>query len=113
MAFVSWSGILRVLKPVVAGMGMAFVATALLDGPPPVNFQPENPFSAKQAEIVEPQAELVIEKNIMKLGSLLSVQADEPGSGQVIGPVGGDLGQIFDIGPGAETAPQVRDEAGE
>lgn len=77
MAFISAWDMLRVLKPVLAGVALAYVVTGFLDGPPPVNFQPEDPYSAKQAEIVEPEAELVIEKNIMKLGSLLSVKAVE------------------------------------
>jgi len=66
-------GIMKILKPIGVGLALAYLATALVDGPAPVNFQPENPYSAKQAEIVEPQAAVVIEKNIMKLGSLLSV----------------------------------------
>ncbi len=75
MAFGSSSNIVRVLKPIVAGLALAFLATAMVDKPAPVHFQPENPYAAKQAEILEPQAELIIEKNIMKLGSLLSVTA--------------------------------------
>lgn len=67
------AGMLRFLKPVGAGLALAYLATALVDGPAPVNFRPENPYAAKQAEIVEPHASLVVEKNIMKLGSLLSV----------------------------------------
>ncbi len=67
------AGVMKILKPIGAGLALAYLATGLVDGPPPVNFRPENPYSSKQAEIVEPQAALVIEKNIMKLGSLLSV----------------------------------------
>ncbi|QJB56604.1 hypothetical protein [Pseudodesulfovibrio sp. zrk46] len=65
--------IIRVLKPIVAGVALAYLATAFVDKPAPVHFQPENPYAAKQEEIVETQADLVTEKNIMKLGSPLSV----------------------------------------
>ncbi|BDQ38485.1 hypothetical protein SYK_28450 [Pseudodesulfovibrio nedwellii] len=75
MAFGNSSNLVRVFKPIAAGLALAFLATAMVDKPAPVHFQPENPYAAKQAEILEPQAELVIEKNIMKLGSLLSVTA--------------------------------------
>ena len=74
--------ITRALKPILAGMALAYLITAFLDKPASVHFQPENPYAAKQAEIVEPQAELVIEKNIMKLGSLLSVTADDVVTGE-------------------------------
>ena len=67
------AAVMKILKPIGAGLALAFLATALVDGPAPVNFRPENPYASKQAEILEPQASLVIEKNIMKLGSLLSV----------------------------------------
>lgn len=67
------AGVLKILKPIGAGLAVAYLATAFVDGPPPVHFHPENPYAAKQAEIVESQAALVIEKNILKLGSLLSV----------------------------------------
>jgi len=75
MAAGSSSSMVRVLKPIAAGLALAFLVTAMVDKPAPVHFQPENPYAAKQTEILEPQAELVIEKNIMKLGSLLSVTA--------------------------------------
>lgn len=68
----------RLLKPVAAGLALAYVATGFLDGPPPVHFRTENAAPAKQTEIIEPQAELVIERNIMKLGSLLTFQAESP-----------------------------------
>ncbi|NDV20354.1 hypothetical protein GO013_13135 [Pseudodesulfovibrio sp. JC047] len=68
----------RVLKPIVAGLALAYMLTALVDKPAPVHFPSEAQSVAKQTEIFEPQAELVIEKNIMKLGSLLSVTAIEP-----------------------------------
>ncbi|WP_319542225.1 hypothetical protein [uncultured Pseudodesulfovibrio sp.] len=77
MVFGSASISVRVLKPIAAGLALAFLATAMVDKPAPVHFQPENPYAAKQTEILEPQAELIIEKNIMKLGSLLSVPAIE------------------------------------
>jgi len=79
----SGSGIIKIFKPICAGMALAFLVTALVDGPAPVHFQPENPYAAKQAEIVGPQATLVIERNIMKLGSPLSVKA----AGDVVEPV--------------------------
>ncbi|WP_338669339.1 hypothetical protein [Pseudodesulfovibrio methanolicus] len=75
---VTWAGTVRVLKPVLAGVALAYLATGFVDGPPPVNFRPESPNSAKQTEIVEPQAELVIERNILKLGSLLTFRAENP-----------------------------------
>ncbi len=70
------STLLRVLKPVVAGIGLAYLVTAFVDKPAPVHFQSGNPYAAKQEEIVEPQASLVVEKNIMKLGSPLSMTPD-------------------------------------
>lgn len=68
--------ILRLLKPIVAGMALAYLLTAFVDKPAPVHFEPENPYASKQAEIVEPQTELVLEQNIMKLGSPLSVRPE-------------------------------------
>jgi len=68
---------LRILKPIAAGLALAYLATAFVDKPAPVHFQPDNPYASKQAEIVGLQAEIVMEKNIMKLGSPLSVQPDE------------------------------------
>ncbi|MBG0788879.1 MAG: hypothetical protein H0S80_00100 [Desulfovibrionaceae bacterium] len=69
----SIAGLVKFLKPVGAGLALAYLATGLLDGPAPVNFQPENPYTARQTEIMEPHASVVVKKNIMKLGSLLSV----------------------------------------
>lgn len=107
MARWSWTGILRVVKPMAAGLGLAFLATAWLDGPPPVNFSPESPHSAKQAEIVESQAELVIERNVMKLGSLLSLKAAEPGlADQSAGPGEDESGLYFD--PDGRSVPAVK-----
>ncbi|BCS89503.1 hypothetical protein [Pseudodesulfovibrio sediminis] len=80
---IAWKGLIRILKPVGAGLALAFLATALVDKPAPVHFQPENPYAAKQTEILEPQADLVIERNIMKLGSPFSVQP----AGDVVEPV--------------------------
>ena len=71
------STLLRLLKPVVAGMAIAYVVTAFVDKPSPVHFQPENPYASKQAEVAEPQTDLVMEQNIMKLGSPLSVRPEE------------------------------------
>ncbi|MGL1862918.1 MAG: hypothetical protein OCC46_10400 [Pseudodesulfovibrio sp.] len=69
--------ILRLAKPIVAGLALAYIVTAFVDKPAPVHFQPENPYAAKQEEIAEPKDDLVVEKNIMKLGSPLSVTPDE------------------------------------
>lgn len=76
MAAGRWATTLRILKPIAAGLALAYLVTAFVDKPAPVHFQPENPYASKQAEIVEPQAAMVTEKNIMKLGSPLSVQPD-------------------------------------
>lgn len=67
------ANVIKILKPIGAGLALAFLVTAFVDKPAPVHFQPENPYAAKQAEIVGSQAGVVIERNIMKLGSLLSV----------------------------------------
>lgn len=77
MAAGRWATILRLLKPVVAGLALAYLVTSFVDKPAPVHFQPENPYAAVQSAIVEPQADMVTEKNIMKLGSPLSVNPDE------------------------------------
>jgi len=69
--------LLRLVKPIVAGLALAYLVTAFVDKPAPVHFQPENPYAAKQEEILEPQTDMVVEKNIMKLGSPLSVTPDE------------------------------------
>ncbi len=66
----------RLAKPIVAGLALAYLVTAFVDKPASVNFQPENPYAAQQSAIVKPQAKLVIEKNVMKLGSPLSVVPD-------------------------------------
>jgi len=84
----------RVMKPLLAGLALAYCATAFVDKPAPVNFQPENPYAAKQAEIVEPEISLVLEKNIMKLGSPLSVRKDET---QVKGAAKQDVLSVGDI----------------
>lgn len=69
--------IIRIGKPIIAGLALAYLVTAFVDKPAPVHFQPDNPYASKQAEIVEPQAALIMEKNVMKLGSPLSVRPDE------------------------------------
>jgi len=66
------STISRLLKPVLAGMALAYLVTAFVDKPAPVDFQPMNPYASAQSKIVAPQVDLVMEKNIMKLGSPLS-----------------------------------------
>ena len=110
MAWWTWGGLIRVLKPVAAGVALAYMVTGFVDGPPPVNFSPESPNSAKQTEIVEPQAELVIERNVMKLGSLLTFQrdsADQGGNGA--DSAGNGLGMFYDLGGEAPSVKGVVD----
>lgn len=71
------STIIRILKPIIAGVALAYLVTAFVDKPASVHFQPENPYASKQGEIVESQSDMVIEKNIMKLGSPLSMTPEE------------------------------------
>jgi hypothetical protein len=99
----TWAGTIRVLKPVLAGVALAYAATGFVDGPLPVNFSPESPNSAKQTEIVEPQAELVIERNILKLGSLLTFQAENPALVRRQASPEDELGMFYD--PGVRSAP--------
>lgn len=73
----TWTTLIKILKPVFAGLGIAYVVTAFVDRPEPVHFQIENPFAAEQTAIVEPYKDVVEEKNIMKLGSPLSAVATE------------------------------------
>jgi hypothetical protein len=98
MSRLTWGGMVRVLKPVMAGMALAYLVTGVVDGPPPVNFSPENPHTAKQTEIVEPQAELVIERNILKLGSLLTFQAENPALVRQQAAPNEGLGMFYDPG---------------
>ena len=77
---------IRVLKPIVAGLALAYLVTAFVDKPAPVHFQPENPYAAKQEEVAEPQADTVMDKNILKLGSPLSV-APEVSSTNPLAPL--------------------------
>ncbi|WP_319581573.1 hypothetical protein [uncultured Pseudodesulfovibrio sp.] len=101
----TWEGTLRMLKPVAAGVALAYLATGFVDGPPPVNFSPESPNTAKQTEIVVPQAELVIERNILKLGSLLTFQAGSPALVRQQATQNEGLGMFYDpgvSGPSAE-----------
>jgi hypothetical protein len=97
----TWGGTMRVLKPVMAGVALAYMATGFVDGPPPVNFSPENPHTAKQTEIVVPQAELVIERNILKLGSLLTFQAESPALVRQQASPNEGLGMFYDPDVGA------------
>ncbi|WP_419786709.1 hypothetical protein [Pseudodesulfovibrio sp.] len=69
--------LIRLGKPVLAGLALAYFATGFVDRPAPVHFQPENPYAAQQTAIVESPVDLVVEKNILKLGSPLSVPAVE------------------------------------
>jgi len=66
----------RLAKPLVAGIALAYLVTGFFDRPAPVQFQPEGATVPAQTRIVEPQLELVMEKNIMKLGSPLTVIRD-------------------------------------
>ncbi|MUM77834.1 hypothetical protein GKC30_09325 [Pseudodesulfovibrio sp. F-1] len=66
----------RLAKPVLAGIALAYLVTGFFDRPAPVQFQPEGVIVPAQTRIVEPQLELVMEKNIMKLGSPLTVIRD-------------------------------------
>lgn len=84
------SPLLRVLKPIVAGMALAFFATAFLDRPAPLHFQPENPYAPKQSEVARSQVDLVMDTNVMRLGSPLSVV---PGQGLDGQDADGDPGQ--------------------
>jgi hypothetical protein len=68
--------VIRLLKPLLAGVALAYLVTAFVDRPAPVHFQPRGPYASAQARIVEPQVDLVVEKNIMKLGSPLSAIRD-------------------------------------
>lgn len=77
MAEGRFATILRLGKPIMAGVALAYLATAFVDKPAPVHFQPDNPYAAQQSAIVEPETTLVTEKNIMKLGSPLSVLPDK------------------------------------
>ena len=77
MAEGRYATILRLGKPIVAGLALAYLVTAFVDKPAPVHFQPGNPYAAQQSAIVEPETALVAEKNIMKLGSPLSVLPDK------------------------------------
>ena len=68
------SPLVRVLKPIVAGMALAYFLTAFLDRPEPVHFQPDNPYASKQQLATKPLEDVVTDANIMKLGSPLSLQ---------------------------------------
>lgn len=71
------STLIRLLKPIVLGVGLAYLVTAFVDKPTPVIFQPENPYASEQQKIVEPQLDVVMQKNVMKLGSPFSVSPDK------------------------------------
>ncbi|EGB16017.1 hypothetical protein DND132_2814 [Pseudodesulfovibrio mercurii] len=110
MAWLTWAGTVRVLKPVAAGVALAYLGTGFVDGPPPVNFRADGPGAAKQAEIVEPQAELVIERNILKLGSLLTFRVEDPVQVRRQG-LAGDGDMFYDPGltGGGEVKGEVAD----
>lgn len=94
----------KIIKPIGAGLAIAYLATAFVDGPPPVHFQPDNPYEAKQTEIVETQSAIVIEKNILKLGSLLSVP-----KGDIVVPRSNEFsGDRIEVLPPLEPANTVK-----
>ncbi|WP_207261940.1 hypothetical protein [Desulfovibrio sp. Huiquan2017] len=98
MAWLTWTGMVRVLKPVAAGMALAYLVTGFVDGPPPVSFSRESLHSAKQTEILEPQGDLVIERNILKLGSLLTFRVEDPALVRQQREMAGEPGMFFDPG---------------
>ena len=63
---------LRLFKPIAAGLGLAFFVTAFLDAPPPISLVEEVSSVLEQGVISEPQSSMVSERNVMKLGSPLS-----------------------------------------
>lgn len=112
--------LIRLLKPIVAGLALAYFATAFVDRPAPVHFQPKNPYAAKQETIVEPLADVVVDKNIMKLGSPLSVAPDEerPPENPLAGLEGVSEGRednatTVPVNGDEGAAPAVRGEVGE
>ncbi|MDD3313856.1 hypothetical protein [Pseudodesulfovibrio sp.] len=117
----------RLGKPVVAGLALAYLATGFLDRPAPVHFEPDNPYAARQTAIAEPLAKLVVEKNILKLGSPLSVTKEEerapeenplavlgretPASGDAVSPEAAPEGASPSVAPAQDNAtPAVRGE---
>lgn len=67
---------IRFVKPLLAGIALAYLVTGFVDRPAPVQFQPRGSSISAQTRIVEPQLELVMQKNIMKLGSPLTAIRD-------------------------------------
>lgn len=73
----------RALLPFLVGVGLAYFLTGLVDGPPQVHFQQNNPFASTQAEVVESSVHAVLRQNILKLGTplSLSLMPDDSDSG--------------------------------
>jgi hypothetical protein len=106
----------RLLKPVLAGVALAYLVTAFVDKPAPVDFQPMNPYASAQSKIVAPQVDLVMEKNIMKLGSPLSATPETvaPEANPLAGLEGGAGDDAAVTGDNATVAvPVIRDAAKE
>ena len=68
---------MRLLKPVVAGLGLAFFATAFLDKPAPVFRGEEIAIASGEAAGVARESRIIAQSNVMKLGSPLSAGAVE------------------------------------
>jgi len=112
MAVSRRSTIIRILKPIVAGVALAYLVTAFVDKPASVHFQPENPYASKQEEIVESQSAMVVEKNIMKLGSPLSMTPEEGvPTDNPLAPlatmIDGNINATFADGVDADNATQI------
>jgi hypothetical protein len=105
----------RLLKPILAGVALAYLVTAFVDKPAPVDFQPMNPYASAQSKIVAPQVDLVMEKNIMKLGSPLSANPETvtPEANPLAGLEGRAADGAAVAGDNATVAVPVRDETQE
>lgn len=64
-------------RPLLLGLGLAYMLTGLLDRPTPVRIDSEKNAAAKTV-MAEPKDRLVLEKNIFKLGTALSLQLLDP-----------------------------------
>lgn len=89
----------RLIKPIVAGMALAFLVTAFVDTPAPVHFQQDDPLAAQQTAIVTSPAEMVVEMNVMKLGSPFTAPQEKK--------IDNPLERLADTPAEAQTAPSV------